>query len=155
MRGANPGDVWLFSHVHYSNPNRQPHPTQKPEGLLERMILASSNPGDLILDPFAGSGTSLRVAQQLGRKALGFEINPDYVALIERRLAEPFRGFDSIDPRMERVPLDLRREELRNRYLRDHVKWFLSHHENALDRFSREVKRVYGLDLEKILTGTD
>ena len=65
MRGANPGDVWQFSHVHYCNPNRQDHPTQKPEGLLERMVLASSCPGDIVLDPFLGSGTTARVCQQL------------------------------------------------------------------------------------------
>lgn len=52
MRGANPGDVWEFSHIHYSNPNRQNHPTQKPEGLIERLVLASSNEKDLVLDPF-------------------------------------------------------------------------------------------------------
>ncbi len=57
MRGANPGDVWQFSHVHYCNENRQDHPTQKPEGLIERMVLASSNEDDTVLDPFAGSGT--------------------------------------------------------------------------------------------------
>ena len=61
MRGANPGNVWEFSHVHYCNKNRRSHPTQKPEGLYERMILSSSNVGDTVLDPFLGSGTLLRV----------------------------------------------------------------------------------------------
>jgi DNA modification methylase len=49
MRGANPGDVWMFSHVHYCNENRQNHPTQKPEGLMERMILASTMKTILLL----------------------------------------------------------------------------------------------------------
>ena len=71
MRGANPGDVWEFSHVHYCNENRENHPTQKPEGLIERMILASSDEGMTVLDPFSGSGTTLRVCQQLHRKAIG------------------------------------------------------------------------------------
>lgn len=144
MRGANPGDVWQFSHVHYCNPNRQDHPTQKPEGLIERMVLASSDEGDLVLDPFAGSGTTLRVCQQLNRRATGFELNPDYVALIEERLAMPFSAFDSIDPRMERVPNDLRQPEVRARYLEDHAKWFLSHHDDALKRFKAEVREKYG-----------
>jgi site-specific DNA-methyltransferase (adenine-specific) len=148
MRGANPGDVWTFSHVHYSNPNRQAHPTQKPEGLIERMVLASSNPGDLVLDPFSGSGTTLRVCDQLGRASLGFEINRDYVEMTRRRLAEPFRGFDSIDPRMERVPNDLRRPEIRAQYLRDHVRWFLRNHQNALEDFRRAVKEKYGVDID-------
>lgn len=107
MKGANPGDVWQFSHVHYSNPERENHPTQKPEALIKRMVLASSDEGDFIVDPFAGSGTTLRVCQQLNRRCLGIELNPQYVELIDNRLKKPFKGFDSIDPRMNRTPKDL------------------------------------------------
>jgi DNA modification methylase len=107
MAGANPGDVWLFSHVHYSNPEREEHPTQKPEALIERMIRASSSEGDTILDPFAGSGTTLRVAQQTQRNCLSFELNPAYVEMVNQRLSKPFVGFDSVDPRLSRVPRDL------------------------------------------------
>lgn len=148
MRGANPGDVWKFSHVHYSNPNRQNHPTQKPEGLIERMILASSDRGDTVLDPFSGSGTTLRVCQQLGRKGVGFELNPEYVEMTKARLAEPFNGFDSVDPRMERVPNDLRKPEIRDEYLANHINWFLKNHENAIDVFTKTVKEKYGVVLE-------
>jgi DNA modification methylase len=144
MRGANPGDVWQFSHVHYCNSNRQAHPTQKPEGLIERMVLASSYENDLILDPFAGSGTTLRVCQQLNRACIGFELNPDYVQLINNRLNEPFTGFDSVDERMERVPLDLRDETLREKYFKNHAQWFLQHHHNSLERFNESVKKIYG-----------
>lgn len=128
MRGANPGDVWEFSHVHYCNTNRQSHPTQKPEGLIERMILASSNEADLVLDPFAGSGTTLRVCQQLNRSAIGFEINPEYVSITKKRLAAQFNGFDSIDPRMLRIPNDLGNTSTREEYLKNHVQWFLKNH---------------------------
>lgn len=145
MRGANPGDVWQFSHVHYSNPNRQNHPTQKPEGVIERIVLASSNPNDLILDPFSGSGTTLRVCQQLNRKVIGFELNPEYVEMTKQRLAEPFTGFDSVDPRMERVPNDLRRDDIRKEYLQNHIKWFLKNHENAIDVFKKAVFEKYGV----------
>ncbi|MCR9212779.1 MAG: site-specific DNA-methyltransferase [Proteobacteria bacterium] len=107
MAGANPGDVWQFSHVHYCAAERLPHPTQKPEALLERIIAASSNPGDRVLDPFLGSGTTARVAQVLGREATGIEINPDYIEMAKTRLNEPFDGFDSIDPRRERTSRDL------------------------------------------------
>lgn len=144
MRGANPGDVWEFSHVHYCNDNRQDHPTQKPEGLIERMVLASSDEDDLIVDPFSGSGTTLRVCQQLNRKAIGIEINPDYVAMTLKRLKAEFTGFDSVDPRMERVPFDLRRKDLRDEYLENHKKWFLKHHENALKKFNESVVNLYG-----------
>lgn len=144
MRGANPGDIWEFSHVHYCNGNRQNHPTQKPEGIIERMVLASSDENDLVLDPFSGSGTTLRVCQQLGRRAIGIEINPDYVAMTKYRLNAKFTGFDSVDPRMERVPMDLRRPDIRAKYLENHKKWFLSHHENALNKFEESVSSLYG-----------
>lgn len=147
MRGANPGDVWKFSHVHYCNENRQGHPTQKPEGLIERMVLASSNLGETILDPFSGSGTTLRVCQQLERDCIGFEINPDYVDMTKQRLNAPFDGFDSVDPRMARVPNDLRQPEIRKAYLENHVDWFLKNHEGATDTFRKAVVEKYGHDL--------
>lgn len=149
MRGANPGDVWQFSHVHYSNPNRQNHPTQKPEGIIERIVLAGSNKGDVVLDPFSGSGTTLRVCQQLERNVIGFELNPEYVEMTKQRLSEPFAGFDSVDPRMERVPNDLNREDIRKEYLMNHIEWFLNNHENAIEVFKKAVKEKYGDDLSK------
>ncbi|AQQ10114.1 DNA adenine methyltransferase YhdJ [Sedimentisphaera cyanobacteriorum] len=152
MRGANPGDVWEFSHVHYCNGNRQNHPTQKPEGLIERMVLASSCKGDRVLDPFSGSGTTLRVCQQLKRDCIGIEINSDYVKMTQKRLSEPFKGFDSVDPRMERVPLDLRRPDIRDEYLENHKKWFLSNHENAMKKFVQSVESVYGDQSSKQLS---
>lgn len=144
MRGANPGDVWDFSHVHYCQKNRQSHPTQKPEALMERMVLASSNEGDFVLDPFLGSGTTARVCQQLERRFLGFEINPDYVSMAEDRLGEVFEGFDGIDPRMTRVPRDMKDAELRRDYLEKHKAWFLSQHQGALELFEKRVRELYG-----------
>jgi len=147
MRGANPGDVWEFSHVHYCNENRQDHPTQKPEGLAERMVLASSNEGDMVLDPFSGSGTTLRVCQQLNRNCIGFEINPIYAEMTKDRLSRPFDGFDSIDPRMERIPLDLRNLDIRRSYLKNHIGWFLKHHNGSKSSFLRSVREMYGDDV--------
>ncbi|OQX28668.1 MAG: restriction endonuclease [Spirochaeta sp. LUC14_002_19_P3] len=144
MRGANPGDVWLFSHVHYCNENRMKHPTQKPEGLIERMILASSQKGDLVVDPFMGSGTTARVCQQLERKCIGFELNEEYVKAANQRLAAPFNGFDSVDERMSRIPNDLHYEKIRNEYLKNHINWFLSNHPDALDGFLKTAYEKYG-----------
>lgn len=146
MRGANPGNVWEFSHIHYCQKNRKPHPTQKPEGIIERMVLASSNKGDVVLDPFAGSGTTLRVCQQLGRSCIGFELNPEYIETINERLNSEFDGFDSMDTRITRVPLDLRKKAIRDEYIQNHVKWFLNHHENEIEEFISNVKDVYGDD---------
>ena len=143
MRGANPGNVWEFSHMHYCNKNRKKHPTQKPEGLYERMIIASSEVGDTILDPFVGSGTLLRVCQQIERNGIGIDINPDYIKMTNDRLAEPFTGFDSIDERMKRVPNDLNDVQIREDYIKNHVNWFLKNHPDAISEFMSEVYQKY------------
>lgn len=144
MRGANPGNVWEFSHMHYCNKNRKSHPTQKPEGLYERMILASSNEGDTILDPFSGSGTLLRVCQQTNRKGIGIEVNPEYIEMTNERLSAPFNGFDSMDERMKRVPNDLNDAGIRIQYIENHIGWFLKNHPDAINDFIDEVIEKYG-----------
>jgi len=111
MAGANPGDVWEFSHVHYCSTERQKHPTQKPEALIERIVRASSKVGDLVLDPFVGSGTTCKVAGILNRKWIGIDINPKYIEMAEKRVEQPFNGFDSRDPRVSRIPKDLPMDE--------------------------------------------
>ncbi len=62
------------------------HPTQKPEALLERVILSSTNPGDIILDPFFGSGTTGAVAKKLGRHWVGIEAEPGYISIAQARI---------------------------------------------------------------------
>lgn len=111
MKGANPGDVWEFSHVHYSNPERADHPTQKPEALMKRIILASSNKGDLVLDPFVGSGTTCVVANLFDRKWIGIDINPCYIEMSQERIKQEKTLLDSIDPREKRMPKDLKNDK--------------------------------------------
>jgi site-specific DNA-methyltransferase (adenine-specific) len=111
MQGANPGDVWQFSHVHYCSAERESHPTQKPEALIERIIKASSNLGDLVLDPFVGSGTTCKVADVLERNWIGIDINQNYIEMSRSRIAKKIFSFDSYDPRVERTPRDLPRKE--------------------------------------------
>jgi modification methylase len=67
---------------------KKAHPTQKPEALLFRCIMAGSNPGDTILDPFFGTGTTGAVARRLGRRFIGLERDPDYAAIARKRIAE-------------------------------------------------------------------
>ncbi len=64
------------------------HPTEKPLGMIRRLVLVSSNEGDLVLDPFMGSGTTAVAAKQTGRHFLGFDTSPEYVAMANRRLKE-------------------------------------------------------------------
>jgi len=89
-----PGNVWYFPRVRYRMDEYEEHPAQKPEALLERIILASSNAGDIVLDPFAGTFTTCAVAKRLGRLSVGIEINFDYVKIGIRRLgiAEEING---------------------------------------------------------------
>lgn len=70
----------------WSMPENTDHPTQKSEKLVAKLILASSNPGDTVLDPFLGSGTTSAVAKKLHRKFIGIEIDEEYCLLSERRL---------------------------------------------------------------------
>ncbi len=81
-----PGNVWEFPRVRYRMDEYEKHPTQKPVALLERIVRASSNPGDLVLDPFAGTFTTSFVAKKLGRQSIGIEIEEDYVKIGLRRL---------------------------------------------------------------------
>jgi site-specific DNA-methyltransferase (adenine-specific) len=84
-------------------------------------------------------------------RAICIEINPDYVAMTKDRLNAKFTGFDSVDPRMERVPMDLRRSDISAEYLENHKKWFLSHHENTLNKFEESVSLLYGEPNRKLL----
>lgn len=81
-----PGNVWTFPRVRYRMEEYEDHPTQKPTALLERIIKASTNKGDLVLDPFAGTFTTSYVAKKLGRKSIGVELQEDYVKIGLRRL---------------------------------------------------------------------
>lgn len=143
MRGSNPGNVWEFSHMHYCNAKRQDHPTQKPEGVYERIVLASSNEGDVVLDPFLGSGTLTHVCQHTNRQGIGIEINESYIQMAKNRLNDEFNGFDSYDEKILRCPNDLNDAEFRINYLENHVKWFLKNHKNVSKRFFDEVKEKY------------
>ena len=81
-----PGNVWTIPRVRYRMPEYEEHPTQKPVALLERIVLASSNPNDIVLDPFSGTFTTGFVAKKFGRRFIGIEIEEPYVKIGLRRL---------------------------------------------------------------------
>ena len=86
-RSTCPGNFWDDITVPYwSMPENTAHPTQKPEKLLAKLILASSNAGDMVFDPFLGSGSSSVTAKKLGRSYCGIEQNPQYCLWCEKRL---------------------------------------------------------------------
>lgn len=83
-----PGNVWDFPRVRYRMAEYENHPTQKPIALLERIIKASSNEGDIVLDPFSGTFTTSFVAKSLNRKSIGIEIDEDFTKIGIRRVLE-------------------------------------------------------------------
>jgi site-specific DNA-methyltransferase (adenine-specific) len=85
-RGKLPTDVWWHTIVPTTGREKTGYPTQKPEGVLRRIIQASSRPGDTVLDFFAGSGTTGAVASSLGRNAVLVDENPEAVAVMQRRM---------------------------------------------------------------------
>ncbi|MCL2109310.1 MAG: site-specific DNA-methyltransferase [Oscillospiraceae bacterium] len=87
FRDTCPSNFWDDISVPYwSMPENTDHPTQKPEKLIAKLILAGSNPGDVVFDPFIGSGTTAVVAKKLGRRYFGVEIEETYCALAQKRL---------------------------------------------------------------------
>jgi len=88
FRLTHPANLWTdISVPFWSMPENTAHPTQKPEKLVAKLVLASSNPGDVVFDPFLGSGTSSVVAKKLGRVFVGVEQEAYYACLAEKRLA--------------------------------------------------------------------
>ena len=89
FRDTCPSNFWDDITVPFwSMPENTDHPAQKPEKLLAKLILASSSPGDMVLDPFAGSGSTCVTAKKLGRHYIGIEREPVYCCLCEKRLAD-------------------------------------------------------------------
>ena len=89
-----PGNVWEFNRVRFKMDEYENHPTQKPEALLERIIKASSDEGDVIFDPFSGSFTTSAVAVKLNRYAIGIDMNREYFEMGIRRtgIADEYQG---------------------------------------------------------------
>jgi len=95
-RGVHAGDVWNMAFLHPSSKERMGYPTQKPLELLERIIKASSNEGDIVLDPFCGCSTTLVAAERLNRQWIGVDIaEPAARLIIDRMKSEPISMTDA------------------------------------------------------------
>ena len=104
-RGASMPDWWVdINSLQTWSPERLSYPTQKPLALYERIIKASSNPGDLVLDPFAGCGTTIEAAKKNGRDVIGIDILPFALSLINRYRLAP-NGISPLP--IEGVPVDM------------------------------------------------
>jgi DNA modification methylase len=97
--GAPLGDVWEIGIIGPVSRERTGYPTQKPEALLERLISTCTAPNDLVLDPYAGSGTTLAVSLRLGRRVLGIDESPEALDVIRKRLGS--LGIEASELRVE------------------------------------------------------
>jgi adenine-specific DNA-methyltransferase len=97
--GKNPGDVWVFPNVKANHVEKTLHPCQFPVELPERLILALSLKGDLVVDPFLGVGTTAVAAVLHDRKAAGADIRQQYLRIAKRRI------MDAVEGRLRRRPL--------------------------------------------------
>ena len=103
--GKNPSDIWQIPNVKANHVEKTVHPCQFPVELIERLVLAMTDPGDWVLDPFLGVGTTAIAALIHGRKAIGAEVVPEYVAIARERVRLAERGELRIRP-MERPVYD-------------------------------------------------
>ncbi|MHA1265948.1 MAG: DNA-methyltransferase [Candidatus Helarchaeota archaeon] len=85
MKGKNPTNVWEIPRLNANAKEKLNHPTQKPKQIIERIIKATTDEGDLVVDPFVGSGTTLEVCKELRRDCIGFEIKEEYYQMARKR----------------------------------------------------------------------
>lgn len=90
--GKNPGDLWIIPNVKHNHPEKTSHPCQFPIELIERLVLALTNPGDLVVDPYMGVGTTAVAAVLHNRRAAGAEIMKEYTLKAKERITDAFTG---------------------------------------------------------------
>lgn len=101
--GKNPGDLWVIPNVKHNHPEKTAHPCQFPIELVERLVLALTNKGDLVIDPYMGVGSALVAAVMNARRAAGTDIADEYVKIARRRIAEAAAGTLRFRPRTRPV----------------------------------------------------
>lgn len=95
QEGVVVGDIWTdITMIRGASAEKMGYPTQKPIALLERIVKASSNPGDVVMDPFCGCGSAIVAAQKLGRQWIGIDVTPIATSLIQKRLFDMFEARD-------------------------------------------------------------
>jgi len=97
-KGKNPSDVWEFPNVKHNHPEKTIHPCQFPVELVERLVLSMTDPGDKVLDPYMGVGSSIIAAIRHGRTGYGCDIVPEYVEIAQQRIRQWQQGALQIRP---------------------------------------------------------
>lgn len=101
--GKNPGDLWVIPNVKHNHPEKTIHPCQFPIELVERLVLALTNPNDLVLDPYAGVGSAIAAAVLNDRRAAGADIERAYIDIARRRVLQAVDGTMRMRPRFRPV----------------------------------------------------
>ena len=139
-------DIWAdLPPIHASAKERLGYPTQKPEGLLERIILASCPENGLVLDPFCGCGTTVAVAERVHRRWIGIDITHLAIALMKSRLQDAF-GYDLSPFEVEGVPKDLASARELAKADRFHFEWWALSLVNARPGQDRKKGADTGID---------
>ncbi|MCP4761780.1 MAG: hypothetical protein GY870_08360 [archaeon] len=133
-------DILSFNYAKIASKESVFYPTQKPEDLLSRIIKTSSNPNDIILDCFVGSGTTVAVAEKLGRRWIGCDINPNSIHTTSKRIQRIFynRYLDSQGP-IRQIPFHIYSEELNSK---------LNESVQISDRHMKEGKEIFDFELK-------
>jgi DNA modification methylase len=153
MPGHPIGDVWTdIPAINSQAKERLGYPTQKPEGLLERIIKASSNEGDIVLDPFCGCGTAIAVAERLHRRWIGIDITHLAITLIKNRLRTAFED-ELADYAVIGVPKDLASARALARQNRYQFEWWALGLVNA--RPAQEKKKGADTGIDGIINFID
>ena len=96
--GKNPSDVWIFPNVKHNHPEKTPHPCQYPIELVDRMVLSTTKPGDIVMDPFAGASSTICAALLRGRRGCGAETETEYVDISIQRIQQALNSTLPVRP---------------------------------------------------------
>ncbi|MCL2054859.1 MAG: restriction endonuclease [Oscillospiraceae bacterium] len=160
-KGVRDNDVWQIPFIAPSAKERLGYPTQKPEALLEKIIKASSNEGDTVLDAYCGCGTTVAVAQRLNRKWVGIDITYQSIALIIKRLTEAYGSGITDNILMNGIPADIESAEALaqkadDRLRKEFEKWAILTYTNSRAMPNNKKGRDYGIDgVMRILEGKE
>lgn len=149
--GRRMGDVWELPIINASAKERLGYPTQKPEALLERIIEASSNKGDVVFDAFCGCGTSVAVAHRLGRKWIGIDITYQSISLIIKRLTDVHGSEILSDITVSGIPADIEgakalAQKQDDRLRKEFEKWAILTYSSNYARVNEKKGKDYGID---------
>lgn len=148
---SNMRDVWAVTPLFRNSQEKEGYPTQKPEALLERIIQASSNPGDIIFDCFMGSGTTQAVAMKLGRRFIGADINLGAIEITTKRLLGIAKD---LNEKQQQIELDLNDDEEPTTYYTGFEVYNINHYDVFRNPLEAKDLLLEALEVQKLEQGS-